>query len=215
MKRLVLLLLISPLSLMAQVHVLFMGDSLTEGYGITREKAFPSIVKEKLENGGVDFPVKITNGSISGSTSANAISRLKWFLKSKPDILVLALGANDGLRGIDVTSSSENLANAIKLAKENNMRVILTGMLMPPNYGNDYREKFERMYKQLKDKYDLDFIPFLLEGVAGNKQLNQADGIHPNEAGHEVMAKNVLKVLVPILKDENMKRSKKDKKNAA
>ncbi len=199
----------------AQLHVLFMGDSLTEGYGITREKAFPWLVKQKLEEGAVDFPVKITNGSVSGSTSANAPARLKWFLKSKPDILILALGANDGLRGIDVAASSKNLADTIALAKEHNVRVVLTGMLMPPNYGEEYRNKFESMYHKLQKKYELDFIPFLLEGVAGDKTLNQADGIHPNEAGHHVMADNVLKVLLPILKEEHAKLLKKDQANAS
>lgn len=215
MKLFLYFLLFMSSSAYGQLHVLFMGDSLTEGYGVTREKAFPSLVKEKLESGAVDFPVKITNGSISGSTSANAPTRLQWFLKSKPDILILALGANDGLRGIDVTASSQNLAQTIELARKNNVRVILTGMLMPPNYGEDYRQKFEGMYKKLKEKYDLDFIPFLLEGVAGNKAYNQADGIHPNEAGHSIMADNVLKVLVPILKEENAKLVKKDKANAS
>jgi len=215
MKLLLLLLLIFPLAANAELHVLFMGDSLTEGYGVTREKAFPSIVKDKLEAGAIDFPVKITNGSISGSTSANAPSRLKWFLKSKPDVLILALGANDGLRGIDVNSSSDNLAQTIKMAKDNKIRVVLTGMIMPPNYGKDYREKFESMYSKLKEKFGLDFIPFLLEGVAGKKELNQADGIHPNEAGHSVMADNVLKVLIPILKEENSKRSIQGKNDAA
>lgn len=205
--KLFLLMFFFTLSAQAQLHIVFMGDSLTEGYGITREKSFPSVIKEKLDTSFKDFPIKITNGSVSGSTSANAQSRLKWFLKSKPDILVLALGANDGLRGINVKESSKNLAETIKMAKENNIRVVLTGMLMPPNYGQEYRAQFEQMYQKLQKQYGLDFIPFLLDGVAGSKELNQADGIHPNEAGHRVMAENVLKVLVPILKEEQKKRS--------
>ncbi|PIP90982.1 MAG: arylesterase [Bdellovibrionales bacterium CG12_big_fil_rev_8_21_14_0_65_38_15] len=183
-----------------------MGDSLSEGYGVSREKAFPSIIKQQLEADELGFKVKVTNGSVSGSTSANAPSRLKWFLKSKPDVLVLALGANDGLRGIDVESSSKNLAQTIALAKENNIRIVLTGMLIPPNYGEEYRKKFSSMYDKLKTKYQLDFIPFLLEGVAGIKEYNQADGIHPNVKGHEVLAKNVMKILRPILISENDKR---------
>lgn len=206
MKAILLLALLISTQAHAELHLLFMGDSLSEGYGIVREKSFPYVIKEKLEAGLTEFPVKLTNGSVSGSTSANATSRLKWFLKSKPDILVLALGANDGLRGIDVEASSKNLTDTIALAKENNIRVILTGMLMPPNYGEEYRKKFEVMYKKLQEKYGLDFIPFLLDGVAGVKELNQADGIHPNEEGHRVMADNVLKVLLPILKSENKKR---------
>lgn len=190
----------------ADLHLLFMGDSLSEGYGVSRESAFPNIIKQQLEANELGFKVKVTNGSVSGSTSANAPSRLKWFLKSKPDVLVLALGANDGLRGIDVDSSSKNLATTIALAKENNIRIILTGMLIPPNYGEDYRQKFSSMYEKLKVKYQLDFIPFLLEGVAGIKEFNQADGIHPNAKGHEVLAKNVMKVLKPILILEESKR---------
>ncbi len=192
----------------AEVHLLFMGDSLSEGYGVAVENAFPSLIKDKLANDSLGFSVKVTNGSVSGSTSANAPSRLKWFLKSKPDILVLALGANDGLRGIDVNSSSKHLAEAIAMAKQNNIRIILTGMLIPPNYGEEYREKFSSMYKKLKEKYELDFIPFLLEGVAGVKKYNQADGIHPNIEGHKVLAENVMKVLKPILVEENTKKSR-------
>lgn len=204
--KLILLLILFSTQAHAQLHLLFMGDSLSEGYGVSREKAFPSIIKQQLEADELGFKVKVTNGSVSGSTSANAPSRLKWFLKSKPDVLVLALGANDGLRGIDVESSSKNLAQTIALAKENNIRIVLTGMLIPPNYGEEYRKKFSSMYDKLKTKYQLDFIPFLLEGVAGIKEYNQADGIHPNVKGHEVLAKNVMKILRPILISENDKR---------
>ncbi|MBH47760.1 MAG: arylesterase [Halobacteriovorax sp.] len=208
MNKLFLILLFLSTPAWADLHVLFMGDSLSEGYGVTREHSFPSVIEKKLDEGAVPFKVKVTNGSVSGSTSANAPSRLKWFLKSKPDILVLALGANDGLRGIDVKSSSDNLAKTIATAKENNIRVVLTGMLIPPNYGADYRDKFSKMYLTLKNKYQLDFIPFLLEGVAGDKNLNQADGIHPNDKGHRVMADNVLKVLKPIMIEEFKQRQK-------
>lgn len=204
--RLILILFFISFQARAELHLLFMGDSLSEGYGVSRENAFPNIIKQKLEADDLGFKVKVTNGSVSGSTSANAPSRLKWFLKSKPDILVLALGANDGLRGIDVDSSSKNLADTIAMAKENNIRIILTGMLIPPNYGEDYRKKFSSMYEKLQSKYQLDFIPFLLDGVAGVKELNQADGIHPNVKGHEVLAQNVMKVLKPILISENKKR---------
>ncbi len=192
----------------SELHLLFMGDSLSEGYGVSIENAYPSLIKEELANESLGFKVKVTNGSVSGSTSANAPSRLKWFIKSKPDILVLALGANDGLRGIDIDSSSDNLASTIAMAKKNNIRIVLTGMLIPPNYGEEYREKFASMYKKLKVKYDLDFIPFLLDGVAGEKKYNQADGIHPNVEGHKVLAKNVMKVLKPILIEENKKKNK-------
>lgn len=213
MKYFILLVTFICFETQAQVHILFMGDSLSEGFGVSREHAFPNIIKERLDKGAVPFETKVTNGSVSGSTSANGPSRLKWFLKSKPDILVLALGANDGLRGIDVKSSSKNLAETITLAKKNNIKIILTGMLVPPNYGPEYREKFSSMYQKLKEQYQLDFIPFLLEGVAGVKELNQADGIHPNDKGHEVMADNIMKILKPIIISQHNEKAE-GKKNA-
>ena len=171
--------------------VLFLGDSLTAGLGVMPEEAYPALVDELLKKKGIQN-VKITNASISGSTTAGAVSRLKWFLRASPDVLVLALGANDGLRGLSTQEMFQNLEKTILLARTNGIRVILAGMKLPPNYGPDYSRAFTEVFVLLAQKYHLSFIPFLLENVAGNPLLNQADGIHPNRAGHEIIAATVL-----------------------
>lgn len=172
--------------------ILFLGDSLTEGYGVDETKAYPVLVGRELQ-------VEVLNGSVSGSTTASGPSRLKWFLKAKPTHMLLSLGANDGLRGLNLKDTKKNLEAIIKLAQENSIRVVLAGMLMPPNYGKDYRSEFHSMYQGLTKEYKLDFIPFLLEGVAGNPKLNISDGIHPNEEGHAIIAKLVAKKFKGIL----------------
>ncbi|OUR97486.1 arylesterase [Halobacteriovorax marinus] len=198
--KLILILTISLFSLnsFSKTKILFLGDSLTEGYGIAKEKAYPSIVKRNLKDN-ENIEIDIINGSVSGSTTASATSRLKWFLRANPSILVLALGANDGLRGINLDSSKANLSKTITLAKKKGLKVVLAGMYIPPNYGVDYTLKFKKMYQELHKKFNVVLIPFLLEGVAANSKLNQSDGIHPNELGHELMAKNILKYLRPLL----------------
>ncbi|MCO4793703.1 MAG: arylesterase [Bacteriovoracaceae bacterium] len=177
--------------------ILFIGDSLTAGYGVAKEKSYVSLIEKELNKKNKN--VKILNGSVSGSTTSSGKKRLRWFLKAKPEILVLALGANDGLRGVKIKTSQENLDGIIELAKKNNINVALAGMMLPPNYGPEYTGKFKKMYKDLVKKHKLVHIPFLLEGVAAQKELNQADGIHPNEAGHLIMKKTVLKYLEPML----------------
>lgn len=173
------------------VKILFLGDSLTAGLGVEPEQAYPALIQGMLKEKGISG-VNITNGSISGSTSASALSRLKWFLKAKPDILVLALGANDGLRGLSTTEMARNLDKTIVLAKENGIRVILAGMEIPPNYGPEYAKAFREVFIFLADKHKTAFIPFLLKDVAGKASLNQADGIHPNREGHRIIAATVL-----------------------
>lgn len=207
MKKLLKIVLLSlflfghSLPISAKVKILFLGDSLTEGYGVSKEKSYPQRVKNKLMKKGME--IEILNGSISGSTTASSLSRMKWFLKAKPDLIFLALGANDGLRGIKVEESQNNLGAAIKLAKEQGLKVVLAGMMVPPNYGPDYGKKFRAMYPALSKKYQVPLLPFLLEGVAGEKDLNQEDGIHPNEAGHEKMGELVANFLFPLLKTNN------------
>jgi len=174
----------------SNVRVLFIGDSLTAGLGVEPEQAYPELLHKMLIAKGI-HNVTITNGSISGSTTAGALSRLKWFLKAKPDILVLALGANDGLRGLSTVQMSENLENTIVLAKEKGIKIILAGMEIPPNYGAAYARDFRGVFRFLADKHELPFMPFLLKDVAGKASLNQADGIHPNRDGHRVIASNV------------------------
>lgn len=182
----------------SSLKVLFLGDSLTEGYGVPKSKSYPVLVKKFLKEER-KLEVEILNGSISGSTTASAASRLKWFLKAKPSVVFLALGANDGLRGIKVEESQKNLDKAITLAKEAGVKVVLAGMMVPPNYGPDYGKKFKAMYPSLAKKHNVSLIPFILEGVAGEKEFNQEDGIHPNEKGHEKMAKMIGELLFPLL----------------
>lgn len=181
----------------APIKVLFLGDSLTEGYGVSKDKSYPEIVKKILLKKGV--AIEVLNGSVSGSTTASSESRLKWFLKAKPAILFLAVGANDGLRGIKVEESQKNLRECIQKAKSANLKVILAGMMVPPNYGPDYSKKFRKMYSDVASEESVTLMPFLLENVAGEKSLNQEDGIHPNELGHVKMAENVSKYLLKAM----------------
>ena len=178
--------------------IVFLGDSLTEGYGIEKENAYPSIIAKKLDEL-FKGEHKIINSSISGSTSASAKQRLVFLLKSKPDILVLALGANDGLRGVDINATYKNLEETIKLANKNQLKVLLCGVRVPPNYGKNYSDQFEKLFVQLKEKHEIFFVPRILEGVAGRVDLNQEDGIHPNEKGHQIMAETIWSELRKML----------------
>jgi acyl-CoA thioesterase-1 len=171
--------------------ILCLGDSLTEGYGLAPEHAYPSVLERRLLNGG-----------ISGSTSASAVSRLEWQLRAAPDILILALGGNDGLRGLDLAATRRNLSAAIELAKGRGVRVVLAGMKLPPNYGPAYTGDFERLFPELAAEHDVALIPFLLEGVAARPGLNLPDGIHPNAEGYLRVAENVLEVLLPMLEKD-------------
>ncbi len=180
--------------------ILFLGDSLTEGYGVPKDKAYPYVVERVLKKKGHE--IEILNGSVSGSTTASSLSRLKWFLKAKPDWLFLALGANDGLRGIKVEESYKNLEKTVLFAKENKIQVAVAGMMVPPNYGEDYGKKFNQMYKDLKKKHGVKLMPFLLVNVAAEKEMNQEDGIHPNVLGHEKMGENVANFLLPFFKKQ-------------
>jgi acyl-CoA thioesterase I len=176
-------------SALAVEKIVIIGDSVTEGYGVDQEYSYPALLEKLLNKETKKY--KVINGGVSGSTTASALSRLKWFLKAKPKLVIIALGANDGLRGIKVRESSKNLEKAIVLALSKNLKVVLVGMKMPPNYGKKYQQSFEKIFAQLADKHKLKFIPFLLKGVAGNKELNIEDGIHPNRKGYKVIANNI------------------------
>lgn len=178
-------------------RILFLGDSLTEGYGISTNNAFPTLVEKMLKD--KKHNIEITNAGISGSTSASAYLRLKAQIKNNYSILVLALGSNDGLRGIPPETTSKNLEKAIKLALENKIKVLLLGAKVPPNYGKDFSKKFDAIFVDLKNKYKISLMPFLLEDVAGNKELNQEDAIHPNEKGHKIIAKNLTPYIEKLL----------------
>ncbi len=185
------------------IKILFLGDSLTEGYGINKEKAYPKLVVEALNNRFVVRKMaKRVEGlyaGVSGSTSASALSRLRWFLKGNPKVLFLALGANDGLRGISPAEMEKNLEATIVFAKENRMTVVLAGMKLPPNYGRKNVAEFDAVFPRLAKKHSLTLVPFLLEGVGGEKDLNTEDGVHPNEKGHRKMAETVQPYLEKVL----------------
>jgi acyl-CoA thioesterase I len=177
--------------------ILFIGDSLTAGYGVKKEEAFPALVGQLLKAKGHN--VKIVNGGISGSVSAEADRRLNWFLKAKPDILFLALGANDGLKGTPPSVIKKNLAQAIDLAQKNDVKILLVGVRIFTNFGQEYTREFERIYHDLAKEKGVPLMPFLLEGVALNKELNLPDGKHPNAEGHKVLAGNVARELEKLL----------------
>lgn len=174
--------------------VVCLGDSITEGFGIAKEKAYPDLLEQKLKAAGVD--ARVTNAGISGSTSASAASRMRWILKSKPAWVILALGANDGLRGLSVDEMRRNLVAAVRLAHEAKAKVLLTGMRVPPNFGPKYSADFEKAFAAVaREAKPAVFDPFLLADVGGEKGLNQSDGIHPNEKGQEVIAARFARLL--------------------
>jgi acyl-CoA thioesterase I len=181
-----------------ETRVLFLGDSLTAGLGVKKEQAFPAVVGRMLKQQGWQ-DVRIINAGISGATTAGAVSRLNRQLVAAPHVLVLALGANDGLRGLSLENMAQNLDDTISLALENNLCVVLAGMEMPPNYGPEYTGQFRQIFRDLAEKYGIVLIPFLLAHVGGEPDMNQADGIHPNPAGHRQIAETVLPYILGCL----------------
>ena len=179
--------------------ILFYGDSLTAGYGLSIDEAFPSIIEKELNKGSVK--VKAINAGLSGETSAGGLSRIDWVLKQPLDIFVLELGANDGLRGLPIDQTRKNLQGIIDKVKQRypNAKIVMTGMMVPPNMGQKYSSEFQIIYPELAKKNNATLMPFLLEGVAGDEKLNQADGIHPTAKGHQIIAKNLGNLLVKLL----------------
>ncbi len=185
-------------TLAAETIVLMLGDSLTAGYGVEQSEAFPALVERRLEE--LRYTdVKIVAAGFSGSTSASALGRLRWYLRIKPDILFLELGGNDGLRGLDLETTKKNLQATIQLALDKGMAVVLAGMKIPPNYGQEYTWQFERIYPDLANKFSIPLIPFLLARIGGKPEFNLPDAIHPNPDGHKIVAETVLKHLLPLL----------------
>ena len=178
--------------------VLFVGDSLTAGYGVEQSKAFPSLIKDLAQEKHKKH-IDILNGGISGSTTASALSRLKWFMKKKPQLVVLALGANDGIIGINPKTTYENLKKALEYIKQQEVRVLFCGVRVPPNYGPEFEKKFQATFKTLAKEMKVPFYSQILKDVAGEQKYNQEDGIHPNEKGHEIMAKNLLPKIMELL----------------
>jgi acyl-CoA thioesterase-1 len=180
--------------------ILFLGDSITAGYGLDPEQAFPALIQEKIDAKSWNF--KVVNAGQSGDTSAGGLNRLDWLLKNRVDILILELGANDGLRGLPAETTRKNLQAIIDRTKDKypEAKVIVAGMKVPANMGGDYGRKFEAVFVDLAKKNKAMLIPFVLEGVGGSRELNLADGIHPTAKGHEIVAANVWKVLEPVLR---------------
>lgn len=180
--------------------ILFFGDSLTAGYGLSMEEAFPALVEKQLNK--TSQRVKVVNAGLSGETSAGGLSRIDWILRQQVDIFVLELGANDGLRGLPVSQTISNLQAIIDKvkARQPNVKIVLAGMMVPPNMGPQYSNEFRNIYPDLAKKNKATLIPFILEGVAGEEKLNQADGIHPNIEGHQIIANKLVKVFEPLIK---------------
>ncbi|MFL6519046.1 MAG: arylesterase [Chthoniobacterales bacterium] len=180
--------------------VVFLGDSLTAGLGVQSSEAFPALVAEKIRAAGLPFEVE--NAGLSGDTSAGGLRRIDWLLQKRIDFLVIELGANDGLRGLDLKSMKANLQAIIDKTKAKNpqVKIVLAGMQVPPNLGADYAAWFQRVYAELARENNATLIPFLLEGVGGHRELNQPDLIHPNPAGHRIVADLVWRTLEPILR---------------
>ncbi len=180
--------------------LLFLGDSLTAGYGIDASQAFPALIQAKID--AKRWNIKVINAGQSGDTSAGGLARLDWLLKNRVDILVLELGANDGLRGLPVEVTRKNLQAIIDRTRQRypQVKVVITGMRVPPNMGRDYGTRFEAIFPALAKKNQGVLIPFILEGVAGVRELNLPDGIHPTAEGHRVIAGNIWKVLEPIMR---------------
>jgi acyl-CoA thioesterase I len=179
--------------------ILFLGDSITAGFGLNPAQAFPALIQQKIDARRWSF--QVVNAGQSGDTSAGGLGRLDWLLKNRIDVLVLELGANDGLRGLPVETTRKNLQAIIERTKHKypEAKVILAGMKVPPNIGGDYGRKFEAVFADLAKKNNAPLIPFILEGVGGVRELNLADGIHPTAKGQEMVAANVWKVLEPVL----------------
>ncbi len=177
--------------------VVFLGDSLTAGLGLPVDQAFPAVVAAKLAEKG--RPIRAVNAGVSGDTTAGGLRRADWVLSQRPGVLVLALGANDGLRGLPLEETEKNLREIVAKARAAGARVLLCGMLIPTSYGPEYEEGFGRVFVRIAEKEGLPLVPFLLEGVAGEKELNLEDGIHPNPEGQRILAANVLPYLEPLL----------------
>lgn len=186
--------------------IIAFGDSLTAGFGLTEKESYPNLLQQMLQQDGYDY--EVINAGVSGDTSLGGLERVDWVLAApNVRILILELGANDLLRGGSPAKMRENLDTIIRKAKAKNVRVLLCGMIAPPTMGSDYQREFNAVFPDLAAKYKLTYLPFLLENVALNKDLNQADGIHPNAEGEKIMTANVYAALKPMLAAEQRSES--------
>jgi acyl-CoA thioesterase-1 len=179
--------------------ILFFGNSLTAGYGVNPSQAFPALIRDRIDS--LKLPYNVVNAGLSGETSAGGKGRIGWILRQPVDIFVLELGANDGLRGIPISETVSNLQAILDSVKGKypSARLVLAGMQIPPSMGSKYTTAFRDAFHQLADKNKVFLIPFILEGVGGVPELNQADGIHPTPKGHKIVEENVWKILKPLV----------------
>jgi acyl-CoA thioesterase-1 len=178
-------------------EIVALGDSLTAGLGVDPAEAYPAQLQRKIDAAGLRF--RVVNAGVSGDTSAQGLDRLEAVRAEHPAVVIVALGANDGLRGIPVETTRSNLAAIIRKLKQDGARVVLAGMQMPPNYGPEYTTSFRALFADLARAERVAYVPFLLEGVAADRGLNQDDGIHPTARGYAIVAENVWRVLQPML----------------
>jgi acyl-CoA thioesterase I len=181
----------------ARPRIVAFGDSLTAGLGLLEQEAYPAIIQQKIDEAGYDF--EVVNAGLSGDTSAGGVRRLAWALEGDVRVLLVAFGGNDGLRGLPIAQMKQNLTTIIDEARERGIVVVLIGMEAPPNFGQEYAAAFRQAFREVALAERVLFIPFLLEGVAGRPELNQPDGIHPNQEGARIMAETVWAVLEPLL----------------
>src|SRR5688572_12749203 len=181
----------------ARPRIVAFGDSLTVGLGLLEQEAYPALLQRKIDQAGYQF--EVVNAGVSGDTSAGALRRLDWALEGDVKVLIVAFGGNDGLRGLPVSQMKENLSNIIDEARERNIIVILAGMEAPPNFGQEYATQFRQAFRDVALSKRVLFLPFLLNNVAGKPELNQGDGIHPNQQGTQIVADSVWAILEPLL----------------
>jgi len=181
-----------------QPKIIAFGDSLTAGFGLAEKESYPYLLQEKLKADGHDY--EVINAGVSGDTTLGGLERIDWVLEQENvEILILELGANDLLRGLSVPRMKSNLDQMIRKAKANNVRVLLCGMLAPPTMGSEYQREYTAAFPDLASEHKVEFLPFLLDNIALRKELNQADGIHPNAEGEKIMADNIYRALKPML----------------
>lgn len=186
-------------SVFGQKNILIFGDSITSGYGLTEEQAYPALIQDRIDSLGMDH--NVINAGLSGETTAGGARRVDWILQQEVDIFLLGLGGNDGLRGIDPSNTKKNLITIIEKVREKDpdIDIILAGMEAPPNLGPQYTSEFRSVFSEVASEKDVTFMPFLLKDVAGIEELNQTDGIHPTAEGQQIIADNIWEYLEPLL----------------
>ena len=179
--------------------ILAFGDSLTAGFGVPENQSYPAQLQVTLKQNG--YPHQVVNGGVSGDTTAGGVRRISWLMKHNPKIVILGLGANDGLRGQSLEEMESNLERIIAVCRGSAAQVLLAGMKIPPNYGDEYSVGFEKVYERLAEKYELPLIPFLLEGIAAKREHTQPDGLHPLGSGYTIVTETVWRHLKPLLNE--------------